>query len=473
MGRVTQDAHPSTASTQTTPGEPVVDTDERAARREYDTPSGRVVGRVDGDVVRVLGVPYAEAGRFERPRPVAPWSSPLHAFDRAPASPQLPAPGLEALIEGAAADMVDDEHCQRLSITLPADLAADERVPVMVWIHGGSYVSGAGDLRVYDPRALVAEQRVVVVTVTYRLGMLGFFGDGGAVPANLGLLDQLAAVRWVHDTIEAFGGDSTRITLFGQSAGGDAIAHLMISEGARGLFARAIVQSAPLGIVRGRTRMIAAMTEAVGTPRTDAPVDEVLAAQPVAERAAKRFGLRGGMAFGVQYGRAPLPAEADADDAWREVAPEIDLLIGSTADETAVFAEFSPPLQRLFALPLVGRAIRRVMIDVTTKAVYHRAGRAFADRHRAAGGRVTTFRFTWEPEGTSFGAAHITELPLLLGGREAWGHTRLIGTTDWDDVERRGRKVRQVWADFARTGTVAADATAGLADTLVVDRRPS
>jgi len=343
---------------------------------------------------------------------------------------------------------------------------------VMVWIHGGSYVSGAGDLRVYDPRALVAEQRVVVVTVTYRLGMLGFFGDGGAVPANLGLLDQLAAVRWVHDTIEAFGGDSTRITLFGQSAGGDAIAHLMISEGARGLFARAIVQSAPLGIVRGRTRMIAAMTEAVGTPRTDAPVDEVLAAQPVAERAAKRFGLRGGMAFGVQYGRAPLPAEADADDAWREVAPEIDLLIGSTTDETAVFAEFSPPLQRLFALPLVGRAIRRVMIDVTTKAVYHRAGRAFADRHRAAGGRVTTFRFTWEPEGTSFGAAHITELPLLLGGREAWGHTRLIGTTDWDDVERRGRKVRQVWADFARTGTVAADATAGLAATLV-DRRPS
>jgi para-nitrobenzyl esterase len=468
---VTQDAPRSTASTPTTPGEPVVDTDDRAARREFETPSGRIVGRVDGGVVRVLGVPYAEADRFEPPRPVAPWSSPLLAFDRAPASPQVTAPGLDALIEGAAVGMVDDEHCQRLSITLPADLLADERVPVMVWIHGGSYVSGAGDLRVYDPRALVAEQRVIVVTVTYRLGMLGFFGVGDEVPANLGLLDQLAAVRWVHDTIEAFGGDSSRITLFGQSAGGDAIAHLMISEGARGLFARAIVQSAPLGIARGRSRMVAAMTEAVGTPRKDAPLDELLAGQSVAERAAKRFGLRGGMAFGVQYGRAPLPAESAADEAWREVAPEIDLLIGATADETAVFAEFSPFLQRLFGLPVVGRAIRRVMVDATTKAVYHRAGRAFAERHRAAGGRVSTFRFTWEPEGTAFGAAHITELPLLLGGREAWAHTRLIGTTDWDDVDRRGRKVRQVWADFARTGTIAADATAGLADTLVVLRR--
>jgi len=468
---VTPDAPQHPANTPTTPGEPVVDTDDRTARREFDTPSGRVVGRVDGDVVRVLGVPYAEADRFEAPRPVSPWSTPLLAFDRAPASPQVSSPGLDTLIEGAAVGMVDDEHCQRLSITLPVDLLADERVPVMVWIHGGSYVSGAGDLRVYDPRALVAEQRVVVVTVTYRLGMLGFFGDGAEVPANLGLLDQLAAVRWVHDTIEAFGGDSSRITLFGQSAGGDAIAHLMISEGARGLFARAIVQSAPLGIVSGRSRMVRAMTEAVGTPRKDAPLDELLAAQPVAERAAKRFGLRGGMAFGVQYGQVPLPAESEADDAWREVAPEVDLLIGATSDETAVFAEFSPGLRRLFGLPLVGRAVRRLMIDATTKAVYHRAGRAFAARHRAAGGRVSTFEFTWAPEGTAFGAAHITELPLLLGGRDAWGHTRLIGTTDWDDVDRRGRKVRQVWADFARTGTVAADATAGLADTLVV-RRP-
>jgi para-nitrobenzyl esterase len=336
----------------------------------------------------------------------------------------------------------------------------------MVWIHGGSYVTGAGDLGVYDPRALVVEQRVVVVTVTYRLGMLGFYGDGASVPANLGLLDQVAAIRWVHENVAAFGGDPDRVTLFGQSAGGDSVAHLMISEGARGLFRRAIVQSAPLGITRGRSRMNRAMVEAVGTPPRNAPVSQVLALQAVAERAARRFGLRGGMAFGLQYGQAPLPAETDRDAAWREVAPDVDLLIGSTSEETGLFLAFIPVLTRLAGLPVVGAAFRRLLVGATTHAIYGRDARAFAARHREAGGRAVRYELTWAPEGAVFGAAHVTDVPLLLGGVETWGHTMLVGDTDWADVDRRGRRVRQIWADFARTGTVAADAGAGLRDTI-------
>ncbi|MDY0945301.1 carboxylesterase family protein [Frigoribacterium sp. CFBP9039] len=440
------------------------------ARRRFETPAGPIVGRVDGDVVRATGIRYAESDRFTAPRPVPPSTEPVLAFDRSPGSPQLPSEALSALIEGAADGMVADESCQFLSVTLPADLRPGERLPVMVWIHGGSYVTGAGDLSVYDPRALVAEQRVVVVTVTYRLGLFGFFGDGDRIPANLGLLDQLEALRWVHANIEGFGGAADRVTLFGQSAGGDAIAHLMISDGAAGLFQRAIVQSAPLGITSGRSKMSAAMAAAVGTPSRDAPVDEVLARQAVAEKAARRFGLRGGMAFGLQYDETPLPAEADRDAAWRRVAPQIDLLIGTTSEETGLFLAFIPALRRLAALPVVGGLVRRVLVGGTTHVIYGRDARAFADRHRASGGRAVRYRMTWAPEGAEFGAAHVTDVPLLLGGRESWGHTRLVGSSSWEDVDRRGRRVRQIWADFARTGTLAADAAAGARDTITLDR---
>jgi para-nitrobenzyl esterase len=159
--------------------------------------AGVVVGRVEDGLVRALGIPYAAAARFALPVQVRRYVAPINAFQRAPAAPQLPPKLFDRLIGGD--DLGMDENCQRLSVTAPADLGDDERVPVLVWIHGGGYVSGAGDLAHYDPRALVAEQRVIVVAVTYRLGMFGFLGDGADVPANLGLLDQLMALRWVRD----------------------------------------------------------------------------------------------------------------------------------------------------------------------------------------------------------------------------------------------------------------------------------
>ncbi|WP_165689049.1 carboxylesterase family protein, partial [Mycobacteroides abscessus] len=109
----------------------------------------------------------------------------------------------------------------------------------------------------------------VFVSVTFRLGILGFLGDGESVPANLGLLDLAESLRWVQRNIAAFGGDPDLVTVFGQSAGGDAAAHLMISEGTAGLFRRAIIQSAPLGLSRGRARMNRAMTKAIGAVHPD------------------------------------------------------------------------------------------------------------------------------------------------------------------------------------------------------------
>jgi len=432
--------------------------------RTFDTPAGPVVGRVDGDVVRVLGIPYATAERFAAPRPLAPFEEPFAAHERAPAAPQRAAELLNRLIGDD--DLGFDEHCQRLSVTLPSDLVDDERLPVMVWIHGGSYVIGAGDLDVYDPRALVAEQRVVVVAVTYRLGMLGFLGDGARVPANLGLLDQLVALRWVRDNIAAFGGDPGAVTLFGQSAGGDAIAHLMISDGAAGLFRRAIIQSAPLGITYGRAAMTEAMLAAVGESQRDAPVDDVIDRQAVAERAARGFGLPGRMPFGVQYGLPPVPDEADRDAAWRSAARRIDVLIGSTIEEMALFAAAVPLLTLLFRVPVLGRLARSALVTPPTRKVYDTPAKEFERRHREAGGQAVRYQLTWRPAGSAFGAAHITDIPLILGSRRSWAGTRLLGSSTWPDIDRRGRLIRRIWADFARTGKVSADAASAARDTI-------
>ncbi|GAA4667510.1 carboxylesterase family protein [Frondihabitans cladoniiphilus] len=448
-----------------------------AETRRFETPVGEIVGYVDGDVVRMLGVPYARAGRFEVPRPVHPTLSPFQAFQRGPASPQSVTPILEQLVEGGSDGMTASEDCQNLSITLPADIAPEERLPVMVWIHGGAYVTGAGDLDVYDPRDLVVEQRVVVVNVTFRLGLLGFFGDGATIPANLGLLDLIEALRWLHANVESVGGAADQVTLFGQSAGGDAIAHLMISEGARGLFRRAIIESAPLGISAGRSAMVRAMVAAVsgGSPDglaslRDAPVDDLLARQGVAERAALRGGLRAGMAFGTQYGFAPLPAEGEREEAWRDVAPDVDVLIGSTVDETGLYLPFVPVLRSMVRMPRLGSSIRAAIVRPSTWVTYKRDVARFAARHRAAGGTALTYELSWAPRGLTTGSVHMSELPLLLGTRRAWEKTSFVGRTPWSEIAERGPVLRAAWASFARTGAIDEALEQKLAGTVALGR---
>ncbi|WP_260855852.1 carboxylesterase family protein [Curtobacterium sp. 9128] len=430
----------------------------------FDTPAGRIRGSRDGDVVRVLGVPYARAERFRPPEPMPVFADVFVADTPAPVAPQPPATVVDQLLHPIEARV--DEHCQALSITVPADLRPDERLPVMVWIHGGSYVIGGGDVPINDPYDLVREQRVVVVTVTYRLGVLGFLGDGERVPPNLGLLDLVAALRWVHGTIAAFGGDPDGITLFGQSAGADAIAHLMISDGTAGLFRRAIVQSAPLGLSRGRARMNRAMVRAVGPVSADTPLDDLYERQDRATRIGGRHGLRGGMPYGTQYGFAPLPAERDLDRAWRRVARDVDVLIGSTSDEAGMYVAVLPALSRLARNPWARALLRWWVVRPLTEVIYGRDARAFARRHRAAGGRAVVYRLLRGATAGPTGAVHMHDLPLLLGRRGAWAGSRFVPERDWPEVERRGPRVRAIWAEFARTGRV----TAADDETLVFDR---
>ncbi len=417
---------------------------------QVDAACGPVLASTDGGVVRASGIPYAWARRFEPPTPFPPWEAPLLTAEDAPASPQPTSRLLERMLGPGYVAERQDEHCQRLSVTAPAPSAA-RLLPVMVWIHGGSYTSGSGDAPLTDPAALVIEQQIVVVTVTYRLGILGYLGDGADRPANLGLLDQVMALRWVRDNIRAFGGDPEAVTVFGQSAGGDAVAHLIALEEAPRLFRRAIIQSAPPRSP-DRQRIADAMAAATTELRADTPLPEVLQAQAVAQRAAAGFGLAASMPFGVQYGQDPLPSWEACWSTWARNASAIDLLIGCTIDEARFFLPTIPTLDRLTRLPLIGPALRWVVSRSLTRTLYGSPARQFARAHATAGGHGYTYRLEWPGRNGPHGAAHTVDLALLFSTPEEWLSGELLRGIDPEDLRSAGATLRQLWADFARTG---------------------
>lgn len=406
--------------------------------------AGPITARLQHGLIRATGIPYASAARWQRPLPVGP--GPHQATRPAPACPQLAIPRLDALLPTAFAGLGFDEACLNLSVTAPAGAVG---LPVMVWLHGGSYESGAGDMAVFDPSALVAEQQVVVVAVTYRLGLFGWLGGAGR-PANLGALDVTQALHWVRDHIASFGGDPGCVTLFGQSSGGDLAARLMVSGAARGLLHRVIVQSAPLALSLRAGPMRAAMRRATEGLTQGATTQQVLDRQAAVRQAARRFGLAGQMPFGPEFGADPFPSEADLPAAHAAIAAEIPLLIGHTRDEAALFLPPGNTRAARLAEPL-----RRLGVRMLTNRLYRRPADRFAAQHRDAGGQATRYRIDWP--GGAWGAAHLADLPLLFPGPD-WLGTPLVpqGMT-LQALIRAGAPLRRAWAVFARSGQAPGD----------------
>jgi para-nitrobenzyl esterase len=259
----------------------------------------------------------------------------------------------------------------------------------------------------------------------------------------------------VRRNISAFDGDPDAVTLFGSSAGGDAIAHLMIADGAAGLFRRAVLQSPPLGIARGRAAMAVAMARATAALSAGAPVEEIVAAQARVQRAARRHGLfTGGMPFGTQYGFSPLPGEEEAERAWTRAAPAVDVLVGRTDREGAMFVP--PPLATaLDRVPVVGARLREALVGTITRRVYDTAVDDFVRRHAEAGGHAYRYRLRYGHPDNPLADSHGTDLPLLFPDRALWGTAPLLRGVPWEVVERHGRALRRLWADFARTGEAA------------------
>jgi para-nitrobenzyl esterase len=214
-----------------------------------ETESGKVKGKISDHLNVFKGIPFAAQPVGERrwlpPEPAEHWTGVRAADSFGPICPQLQEPS--AVFTRAGPPPVMNEDCLYLNVTSP-DLAGEKR-PVMVWIHGGGFTTGAGSLPIYNPRRLAKQGNMVIVAINYRLSVFGFLNldkiTKGAIPAtgNEGLLDQIAALNWVNRNIEAFGGDPGNVTIFGESAGAMGIANLLGMPEASGLFHRAVLQS--------------------------------------------------------------------------------------------------------------------------------------------------------------------------------------------------------------------------------------
>jgi len=429
-------------------------------------------GATHPGVASFLGVPFAEAPvgelRWQAPQPL-----------RAPQ-------GRRAATEFAAACYQDDynidwyrkvgaafgvessrfrnppfsENCLYLNIWTPA-IGADAKLPVMAWIHGGANRSGWSFESNYLGENLAARGNVVVVSIAYRHGVFGFFGHPELEGAsNFGLLDQIAALRWVQSHIGTFGGDPANVTLFGESAGAANIGYLMASPAAEGLFRRAISQSGGYQMLERRSP---AELEALGESLAAAvPERRDLAhlrrLNSMTILAAANSALKD-HDWGPAVDGVVVVSPVSAQEPLR-VTP-VDLLIGTNRDEWYMYVDDDPAARdaAIDAMPADSRPALRTLADseVSVRKGHDRAvtfanmvcaGYLMAGAVRHAGGRAFVYRFDRVrpgPGGERLLAYHGAEIPYVFDTHDNWLAT--------DEVDRRlTETLIGYWSNFARTG---------------------
>ncbi|MCW0212688.1 MAG: carboxylesterase family protein [Pseudonocardia sp.] len=453
------------------------------------TVAGRVEGTTADGVSRFLGVPFAAppvgALRFAAPAPVPAWDGIRDASKPGPNAPQNTRafPGLDlAPIIGTG--WREGEDYLTVDVWTPDPTATG--LPVMVFVHGGAFVAGEPGAPTYDGTAL-AGAGVVLVSVTYRLGVEGFLPlPGGAT--NIGLRDQIAALEWVRENVSAFGGDPDLVTVFGESAGAMSIGCLLGSPRARGLFRRAIVQSGGAEMVRTAepsSRYARVVTDALGVEFSadgvrGRPVADALAVQETLADPLKRGDLRepdgtdpglGLGAFLPVVGDDVLP-EPPLDALAAGSAADVDVLVGANAEEMNLYLvptgaiEVMTADQVRMALGMVrpdatelltaagldetGAHAGQVFAAVMTELVFRGPVRRLAEAHT---GSTHVYDFAWRSPAFDgrLGACHGLELPFVFGTlSSATGTSGLLGEPAAPQAV--SDLVQAAWVAFARTG---------------------
>ncbi|MFI0937605.1 carboxylesterase family protein [Streptomyces sp. NPDC021020] len=395
------------------------------------TPHGVVRGTVEGGVAAYRGMPYAVAGRFAAPRDALGWTGVRDASAVGPAAPQPPS--RLAAVMGPGGGLAQSEDCLTVNVWTP-DLHGEggTGLPVLVWLHGGGFSSGSGGEDFYAGAQLAAHGRMVVVTANYRLGAFGYAYLGPETAAvNPGLLDQLAALRWVRASAPAFGGDPARVTLAGQSAGALSALALLAHPAGRGLFARAVLQSPPAGVApavpeqaTARTRRLA---ELAGTADLRAPDATALlrAQQDLARERDEPLSVTPALQL-VAAGGLPR-------DLVGAARTDVPLLAGTAREEARAFFP---------------GAAAGALAEVTA--------RGFTDGTLRLAARAATayvYRFDWAPQGSPLGPCHCIELPFVFGAdRPVWGAAPMLAGADPAELRRLTAEVQGAWAAFVHTG---------------------
>jgi para-nitrobenzyl esterase len=459
-----------------------------------ETRWGRVRGRRQDGLAVFQGIPYAAppvaALRFRPPQAPEPWPGVRDAVDPGRAAPHR-AGALQSML--GAREVGWSEDCLSLNVWTPGPDGRSR--PVLVWLHGGGFTSGSGSLPLYDGSALARRGDVVVVTLNYRLGILGWLAlpalaeEEGGVAGNFGLLDQIAALEWVREHAAALGGDPEQVTLFGESAGGMSIGSLLGCPRARGLFQRAICQSGAAHNVHSAeeaepvTRMVLeelAVGERDLRRLREIPAEAVLEAQ---QRVLARPGGRGGLlrfqpvVDGEVLPRHPLEAVADGN------AEGVALLAGTNLDEYKLWGLTDGKLAQLDEPGLVRRCLRNVPGEHRDEGPHGervvrayreaRAGRDDTDAkalwfaiesdrifrvpamrllelQKPHAPAVHAYLFTWASPflDGALGSCHALEIPFVFGHVDHPALAAWVGSDD--DALALSQRMQDAWLAFAR-----------------------
>lgn len=433
------------------------------------------------------GIPFATAARFQPPEPAGRWigerDARLHgAIAPQPANRLPSAPGL--------GNRQQDENCLNLTVATPAlpsgrtiDDPAFALRPVIVFLHGGSYETGAGSLDGYDAAELAGDNDVVVVSPNYRLGALGFLHLPGVAEGNMGLLDILMALRWVRDHIAGFGGDPANVTLLGHEAGAHAALCLLTMWESQGLFHRAILQSCPAAmppqsraLALNAGKLLCEAACATAEDLANLSPAQIISAQSKVARGMQRFAdlcfpfmpmldeLSGGAtASANRFITAAANAAANRG---------IPLILGTTREEIfatlVADATLLPPSPQAIANRFTGLAgapdaislyrHRRaggsdleLLGDLMTDHLFLFPTLGLADALTDAGGIAWVYQLDWAPRDSPLHACHGIDLPLLFGNPNAWANSPMLA--DANPTQRNGvtAAIRAAWSEFAHT----------------------
>jgi para-nitrobenzyl esterase len=454
---------------------------------EIDTREGRVRGTLEDDLAIFRGVPFAQAPtralRFQPPHPPAPFKS---VFDATTSAPMCPQPPLRLL--AALGELIGEQSEDCLACSIWAPLPLDRPRPILVWVHGGALVTGCGSAPWYDGATLARENDIVVVAPNYRLGALGLLCRPGLVEGNMALLDQIRALEWIKDNAAAFGGDTARITLMGQSAGAGSIALMLALPRVRQLFQRGIFLSGgSLSLpLTSKAEAIAVADQFcakldIDPDGTDAlrrlqeaPVPRILDAQIAVSREWLR--PAGNIMPAFSFAAVGELSRVDALQAnIEEGARGIDALLGATAEEMRVFNALEPRLADLedddlpkVAEGLLGqswaadveRARRarpgstplQILTDAQTGqsvAGIRQLGLAVAEGK----GSAWLYRFDWSTPNSPFGASHCIDLPFFFGTFDAFQNASMLAGGDRAAMNALSRVMRGAVGRFVKNGS--------------------
>ena len=453
---------------------------------------GRLEGDDQGGLLVFKGIPFAAppvgALRWLAPEKPASWTGVRDARRFGAVAPQN-----RVVLTALSAMVVEgdqSEDCLSLNVWTPA--LDGKRRPVMVWIHGGGFTIGAGSQALYDGSVLARRGDVVLVTVNYRMGPLGFLRladvTNGKIPASgsEGMLDQVAALEWVRDNIAEFGGDPGNVTIFGESAGGMSVGTLLAMPSARGLFHKAIPQSGACHtgspVARSNRTADRVLSKLHVDPTDTAALRALTPAQLLSGTMlddGKTPDPELGMAYqpcidGKHVPRAGI--EMVADGAGAGVA----VMVGSTLEEWKLFSLMDPALLKLDRAGLGARISRRLeagaadaLIDgyekaraargesvkpadlftaIETDRVFRMPGVRLAQVQRRHDARVYSYLFTWPSPamGGALGSCHALELGFVFGTNHLPGMAAFAGTGA--AAEKLATQMQDAWLAFARSG---------------------